>query len=171
VTNLDRGGLVPPDPAPVPDDLPPPRRRRAGWWVLAGVMVLAVVATAISFLLTPGAAQPGEAPDSTRTAQAAPATAMLGGPKTVVYVVQSSGRADLGSIEYTDADGDIIRHSGIPLPWRLTFTVTGDRPPLVLIAQRKDGDDGAVTCSITYDDKILATATQTGRYAAPQCST
>jgi hypothetical protein len=48
--------------------------------------------------------------------------------------------------------------------------VTGDRHPLVLIAQRKKGAAGQVTCSITFDDKLLSKTTQTGRYAAPECS-
>jgi hypothetical protein len=89
----------------------------------------------------------------------------------VVYEVTASGSRNTGSVEYTDQDGEIIRLSGIPLPWRTTFPVGPDWKPLVLIAQRKGGGDaGPVTCTITVDGKLTASTTAHGRYAAPQCS-
>jgi hypothetical protein len=89
----------------------------------------------------------------------------------VTYEVTVSGSHNVGSVQYTDRDGDIIRRGGVPLPWRLSFRVTGQRHPLVLITQRKGGGDtGPVTCSITAGGKVLSTATQTGRFAAPECS-
>jgi hypothetical protein len=85
--------------------------------------------------------------------------------------VTASGKRNVGSVSYTDQDGEIIRLNGIPLPWRITFAVDGQRKPLVLIAQRKGGGDaGPVTCTITVDGKLLSSTTADGRYAAPQCS-
>jgi hypothetical protein len=88
----------------------------------------------------------------------------------VIYEVTSSG-GGTGSVQYTDQDGDIVRRSGIPLPWRLQFTTTKPRPVLVLITQRHSGGDGGpVTCRITANGKVLSETTATGRYAAPECS-
>ena len=55
------------------------------------------------------------------------------------------------------------------LPWRVTFTVRGTPRPFVLIAQRKEGAAGPVSCSITFDGQVLSTSIQTGKYASPQC--
>jgi hypothetical protein len=89
----------------------------------------------------------------------------------VVYEVTASGSRNTGSVSYTDQDGDIIRRSGIPLPWRITFPVGAQRQSLVLSAQRKGGGDaGPVTCTITVGGKLLASTTAHGRYAAPLCS-
>jgi Mycobacterium membrane protein len=93
------------------------------------------------------------------------------GGQIVVYEVTASGSRNTGSVDYTDQNGDIIRLHGIALPWRVTFEVTGQRKPLVLISQRKSGGDaGPVTCTITLDGKLLSSTTADGRYAAPQCS-
>ncbi len=82
-----------------------------------------------------------------------------------------SGSRNTGSVSYTDQDGDIVRHDGIALPWRVTFRVGAQRQPLALIAQPKGGGDaGPVTCTIIVNGKLLATTTVHGRYAAPQCS-
>jgi hypothetical protein len=87
----------------------------------------------------------------------------------VVYAV-TAGAGDIGSVQYTDRDGDIVSRGGVDLPWRVTFQVTGAPHPYVLIAQRMQGGTGAVTCSITVGGKVLSSARQTGRYAAPECS-
>jgi hypothetical protein len=88
-----------------------------------------------------------------------------------VYEVTASGSDNTGSVSYTDQDGDIIRLSGIALPWRLTFPVGAQRQPLVLISQRQGGGDaGPVTCTITLNGKVLSSTTARGRYAAPECS-
>jgi hypothetical protein len=135
---------------------------------IVAVAVLAVAAAGASLLLRPSPASPDARPPAPREALApAPEQPVT---RTVVYEVKSSGAGDIGSVQYTDQDGDIIRRGGIPLPWRTTFTVTGDHHPFVLIAQRKEGGSGEVTCSITYGEKVLTTVTQTGRYASPQCS-
>jgi hypothetical protein len=88
----------------------------------------------------------------------------------VVYLVASTRKGELASVEYTDQDRDIIRKGEVSLPWRHTFRITGDKPPLVVIAQRTSGGSGPVTCSISLGGKELTTAVQRGRYAAPQCS-
>jgi hypothetical protein len=183
VTNFDHDGVVPPpDPVPVeawhvPDDPPPGRRGqsgwwgRSGWWVLVAVVVLGLVAGVAELAVSRGGEPRNETAPVTVASPAEPVLATSpAAPQVVVYVVESSGKADVGSVEYTDQDGDIIRHSGVPLPWRVTFTMSGERRPLVLIAQRKKGGTGAVSCSITYAGKVLATATETGAYAAPLCS-
>jgi hypothetical protein len=91
------------------------------------------------------------------------------GPR-VVYEVTASGGGNIGSVEYTDENGDIIRRGGIPLPWRTSFTPVGRTPPLVVHAQRKGGgDSGPVTCTITVDGKLITSVTQRGKYAAPLC--
>jgi hypothetical protein len=116
------------------------------------------------------AGQPGAGPVDDSTGPAAPATSDNAGSPEVVYEVTASGKRNTGRVEYTDQDGDIIRLSGIPLPWRTSFPVDGDGHPLVLIAQRKGGgDSGPVTCTITVGGKVLSSTTATGRYAAPQC--
>jgi hypothetical protein len=99
----------------------------------------------------------------------APSSAPAG--TRVVYQVTASGTHNVGSVQYTDQDGTIIHKSGIRLPWRLEFTITATKPPLVLISQRTGGgDNGPVTCSITYGGKVLASTTAHGQYAAPECS-
>jgi len=180
VPKLDRDGLVPPSdpwpdapvgggawPPPVPDDLPVRSRTRRRLLVL-GVAIAVAVAVALGLALRPS--HPHRPKAMPTPAVPAPTVA---GPaavaRTVVYVV-TAGNGDSGSVQYTDQDGDIIRRGGIDLPWRVTFQVTGDRHPLVLIAQRHQGGTGPVTCSITVDGKVLSTATQTGRYGAPECS-
>ena len=116
------------------------------------------------------------APAGTAPAGEKPIVAVSSGPSSaagqvVVYEVTASGSRNIGSVDYTDQDGDIIRLSGIALPWRVTFEVTGQKKPLVLISQRKGGGDaGPVTCTITLDGKLLSSTTADGRYAAPQCS-
>ena len=41
----------------------------------------------------------------------------------------------------------------------------------VLITQRKSGgDNGPVTCTITVNGKVIDSATNTGQYAAADCS-
>lgn len=174
--------------APAPTrvyDEPPRRSRHLGWW--AATAVLAVLACAAGAALypfdddSPDNAGPQVTPSATttadnRTQSAAPAktvTSQAAAPppgQLVIYEVTSNGPRDVGSVQFTDADGDIIRLGGIRLPWRKTFRVTADRHPLVLIAQRKKGAAGQVTCSITFDDKLLSKTTRTGRFAAPECS-
>ena len=175
-----------------------PRRSRRGWWVVAVLAVVAVVAVVAGVALypfgnnspdragprpTPGTGGPNSSgpnsggPRADATAVVAPApgirTQSAAAPppgELVVYEVTSNGAKDVGGVQYTDTDGEIIRLNGISLPWRTTFRVTGDRHPLVLIAQRKQGATGAVTCRITFDGKLLSRTTQTGRFAAPECS-
>jgi hypothetical protein len=123
-----------------------------------------------------GTAPAGTAPAGTAPAGEKPIVAVSSGPSSsggqvVVYEVTASGSRNTGSVSYTDQDGDIIRLNGIALPWRVTFEVTGQKKPLVLISQRKGGGDaGPVTCTITLDGKLLSSTTADGRYAAPQCS-
>lgn len=120
--------------------------------------------------------QPRSTSGPTGAASSGPTGAASAGPQTggpvVVYRVTASGSHNTGSVSYTNEDGDIIRLSGIALPWRTTFTVgTRPKPPLVLITQRiGGGDNGPVTCTITLDGKLLSSTTAEGRYAAPQCS-
>jgi hypothetical protein len=110
-------------------------------------------------------------PAGERPVEATGAAASRAGGPVVVYEVTASGSRNTGSVSYTDQDGDIIRLNGIALPWRVTFPVRGQRKPLVLIAQRKNGGDaGLVTCTITLGGKLLSSTTADGRYAAPQCS-
>ena len=183
VPKLDQDGLVPPSdpwpdapwaggawpsPPPVPDDRP--ARPRTRWWLL-GLVAAIVAAVALGFALRPSPSRPpaaAPAPTPTLAVPAAPAGSAPAA-RTVVYVV-TAGTGDIGSVQYTDQDGDIVTRGGVDLPWRLTFHVTGYRQALVLIAQRERGGAGPVTCSITVDGKVLSTATQTGRYGAPECS-
>lgn len=181
MTKLDQDGLIPPSdpwheapppddvvwpPPPVPDDLP--ARPRTRWW-LQGLIAVVVVAVGFAVALRPAPSRP----PATAPKLAAPAPAVPASPavatRTVVYAV-TAGIGDIGSVQYTDQDGDVISRGGIDLPWRVTFHVTGDRHALVLIAQRKRGGDGPVTCSITVDGKVLSRTTETGRYGAPECS-
>jgi len=182
------------DPAPAFDDAyldhTPPRRGRRGWWFAAAAVALlgclggillnpfgdnnAPNQTGPTPQLTPSATisakpQPrvnGQAPrkSETQAAVAEPAA------DEVVYLVFSSGKGDVASIQFTDQDRDIIRKGEVSLPWRHSFRTIGDKPPLVVIAQRKRGATGPVTCSISLGGKILTTAVQRGRYASPQCS-
>jgi hypothetical protein len=154
-----------------------PRRRR---WV---PVVLAGGALFVAGTLMPSPFGSGDEDDArgsdpsaavtvvpTVSPAAQPATSAVAAA-VVVYEVTASGSRNTGSVSYTDQDGDIIRRSGIPLPWRVTFRVGAQRKPLVLIAQRKGGGDGGpVTCTITAGGKLLASTTATGKYAAPQCS-
>ncbi|MCO8273296.1 MmpS family transport accessory protein [Actinoplanes sp. TRM 88003] len=154
------------DPWPVPDDIVPPEapptRARRGLWFVLLIPVLAVVllACAVGFLFR----------QSDSGSAAIPPPPPPSSPIEVVYVVASNNDGDVASVEYTDQDRDIIRKGEVKLPWRITFEYLGDKPPLVLMAQRKQGGTGAVTCSITVGGKELTTAVQRGRYAAPQCS-
>jgi hypothetical protein len=163
--------------APVPDDLapyaeptPPPRFDRRVLWFAAFLLVLLAGLCGVLFTSS------GDSNPSAEPAPTVPAERVGTPPTTepvaveVVYLVTSSGRGDLARVEYTDQDRDIIRKGEVSLPWRLTFEFVGDKPPLVLLAQRKEGGTGAMTCSITVGGKELTTAVQRGRYAAPQCS-
>jgi hypothetical protein len=186
-------------PAWVATPRPEERRgRRATRWIVA---VLAACALFIAGMLAidqfgggTGHAAPtrratttapaGTAPAGTAPAGEKPIVAVSSGPassggvaaptaggQVVVYEVTASGSRNTGSVEYTDQAGDIIRLNGIALPWRVTFEVTGQKKPLVLISQRKGGGDGGpVTCTITLAGKLLSSTTADGRYAAPQCS-
>lgn len=121
----------------------------------------------------PAGRQPSAATGSQpgSSAGAAPGTSAQPGAREVIYQVTASGSRNVGSVSYTDQDGEIIRLSGIPLPWRTAFPMGVERRPRVLIAQRKRGGDaGPVTCTITVDGKLLSATTADGRYAAPQCS-
>lgn len=98
---------------------------------------------------------------------AAPATGEL----VVVYEITLSGSRNIGNVTYRDEDRDTIRLRGIRLPWRLSFTPGEGQHLLLVHAQRKGGGDaGPVTCTITVNGKVLSSTTQTGRYAAPNCS-
>jgi hypothetical protein len=109
-------------------------------------------------------------PKSPAATTSKPMTTSATAPE-VVYEVTASGSKNTGSVSYTDEDGDIIRRNGIPLPWRVTFPLDGQRKPLVLDAQRTSGgDNGPVTCTITVNGKVLASTTADGRYAATLCS-
>jgi hypothetical protein len=160
---------VPDDPAPYAEVTPPPRPDRRGLWLGAFIVTLLVLLAGLCGVLFrqtesgSSIAEPAPPPPTPSTTSAAP-------PVEVVYLVTSTGRGDLARVEYTDQDRDIIRKGEVSLPWRLTFEFVGDKPPLVLIAQRKEGGTGPVTCSITVGGKELTTAVQRGRYAAPQCS-
>jgi hypothetical protein len=180
------------DPAPPFDrylDDVPPRRGRRGWWLAAAA--LALLGCLGGLLLNPfdGDKTPGRAGGPTpRLTSAATATATASAPRgsgqvsktrpavaepaadEVVYLVSSSGKGDVAAVQFTDQDRDIVRRGEVSLPWRLTFRINGDKPPLVVIAQRKRGGTGPVTCSISLGGKVLATAVQRGRYASPQCS-
>ncbi len=116
-----------------------------------------------------GAATGSQPANSAGTA--APGASANAGAPEVVYQVTASGSRNVGSVSYIDQDGEIIRNSGMPLPWRTAFPMGAQRKPLVLIAQRIGGGDaGPVTCTITVDGKVLSTTTAHGKYAAPQCS-
>lgn len=152
-------------PEVVADDLPRrPWWRR--WWLLA-VPVIAMVAAGVA--LWPSGSHPEPAKIVPVVAVSSPAPSAASSV-LVVYEVTSSGAEDIGSVQYTDQDGDIISRNGVRLPWRVTFRVTGPQHAFVVISQRKKGGTGPVTCSITVGGKVLSTTTQSGRYAAPQCS-
>ena len=178
------------DPAPAfndayADDAPPRRGRRGWWFVTAAVALLGCLG---GILLNPfdddnapGQAGPTPRLTSSATVSATPEPHVNGQvPKTsetnpavadeVVYQVSSNGKGDVASVQFTDQDRDIIRKGEVSLPWRYTFRTNGAKPPLVVIAQRKKGGTGPVTCSISLRGKVLATAIQRGRYASPQCS-
>ncbi|MFB9360252.1 MmpS family transport accessory protein [Actinoplanes nipponensis] len=140
----------------------------------AAVPVVATTTPAARKTTSAPASEAGGQPSATVSDQpgssGSAAAPGAGGP-VVVYEVTASGSRNVGSVSYTDQDGDIIRRNGIRLPWRTTFTVGGQRKPLVLIAQRNGGGDaGPVTCTITLDGKVLSSTTADGRYAAPECS-
>ncbi|MCM4078529.1 MmpS family transport accessory protein [Paractinoplanes hotanensis] len=161
--------------APVPDDgyveQAPRRRDRRLVWFAASVLALLACFSGVLLTVVSDGDRFERAPAVTAVApvvETDPPSAAA--PVEVVYLVTSSGRGDLARVEYTDQDRDIIRKGEVSLPWRLTFEFVGDKPPLVLLAQRKEGGAGAMTCSITVGGKELTTAVQRGRYAAPQCS-
>jgi hypothetical protein len=154
---------------PPPDSPPPAPTGSFPRWLLV-LLVLAGIGAAIAFFPSerrhtsakePAAAPPAVVPVATSSA---PLDVL------VTYEVLASGSRSVGSIEYADADGTIIRRHGISLPWRLTFRVTGRQPPLVIVSQRHEGGDGgAVTCRITVGEKVVSTATHNGRFASAQC--
>jgi hypothetical protein len=171
VTSLDGPGpelnATPSDLAAVPSPYTPPAtpaRRLSIAVPVVGVLIVA------GLLMVDRATYPAPLPPPVAVpAPAIPKEPPPPAPARVTYEVTAIGSDNTGSVSFTDQDGDIIRRNGIPLPWRTTFTI-GDRPPLVLHAQRKDGgDNGPVTCTITLDGKVLSSSTEKGRYAAPQC--
>lgn len=179
--------LIEPQPyGDTPVEQPPGRGRRRGWWfALAGLALLGCVG---GLLLnpfdddeTPRKAAPTPTVTNEKTSDnnsensSDKATGSEASPRTtnadeVVYLITSTGEGDLARVEYLDKNRDIIRTGEVKLPWRHTFRITGDKPPLVLLAQRKQGGTGEVTCSISLGGKELSSAVQRGRYAAPQCA-
>ncbi|GID28603.1 hypothetical protein [Paractinoplanes brasiliensis] len=168
----------------------PGRDRRRWWFVLAGLALLGCVG---GLLLnpfdedgTPERAAPEPSVTSEATTDSTGGTASTGSTGStrketrnavaepaadeVVYLITSTSDGDLARVEYLDENRDIIRTGEVKLPWRHTFRITGDKPPLVLLAQRKQGGPGEVTCSISLGGKELSSAVQRGRYAAPQCA-
>ncbi|WP_250031033.1 hypothetical protein [Paractinoplanes maris] len=164
---------------PVPDDLyveAAPRRRRWWWLAVPAITLFSCLGGALLYAIGGG-----NAPDQASRAPAEPDAGVVvrtpepsaTGPAfyEVVYLVTSTSPGDKAGVEFTDEDRDIIRKGEVSLPWRHTFRFAGDKPPLVLIAQRKrGGGTGPVTCSITVSGKELTTSVQRGRTAAPQCS-
>ncbi|MBL7252803.1 hypothetical protein [Paractinoplanes lichenicola] len=168
-------------------DAPPAQRNRRWWWF--ALVALALVGCVGGLLLNPFSGSPStEATAPPTSATAAPTSAAASASAAaaparvtaknvtrppadeVVYLVTSTNKGDVASVSYTDQDRDIIRKGEVKLPWRHTFRITGDKPPLVIVAQRKQGGTGPVTCSITFRGKELSNAVQRGRYASPQCS-
>jgi hypothetical protein len=174
-------GPVPDDPpvaAIVPEDPPgEPLPYRPGGRPRSRAALLVLIALAAGALIIAGWLTAGHGTTTARTPSTgaehpadvaqAPAPVVT---HDIVYEVTAGGHGDQGSVSYVDADGDIIRRSGIPLPWRTTFRRDG-KAPLVLDAQRTlGGDGGPVSCTITVDGKVVATTTARGKYAAPECS-
>jgi hypothetical protein len=128
--------------------------------------------TAATTTARPAANRPATSRSAATSAStSAAAAAPPAGAPQVVYEVTASGSKNTGSVVYTDQSGDFIRLHGIPLPWRTSFPLGGQRKPLILDTQRKGGGDtGPVTCTITVDGKVLASTTAEGRYAAALCS-
>ncbi|WP_127503290.1 hypothetical protein [Actinoplanes solisilvae] len=174
---------------PVFEDRAPRRRDRRGWWV--AVAVLALLGCVGGLLLKPFGDNdpPGRAGPTPQPTDSSPAPAPAVAPVSasarvaarpsasgepaaneVVYLVSSTSKGDKARVSFTDEDRDIIRKGEVSLPWRHTFILTGDKPPLVVISQRKSGGTGEVTCSISLGGKVLSTAVQRGRYASPQCA-
>jgi hypothetical protein len=179
--------LVPVEPPPL---VPSKDRsgRRVWTAALAAVVALALIAGGVftagklikrhpagrNAITAKGRVTPGtiSAPLSAGPSPGAPVSAAPSGPGIrVSYEVTASGRGNVGSVDYLDQDGQEIRKSGVPLPWRLEFTSTREAPVLVLLTQRKSGGDtGPVSCRITANGKVISETTATGRYAAPECS-
>ncbi|WP_160165995.1 MmpS family transport accessory protein [Actinoplanes sp. OR16] len=167
-TASDLAGRPPPytPPAYAPPAVPARRSPAVAVAVILLAVLVAVVLLAGLLVVSRSAAPDPAVPPQVG---APPAAVEPDARIQVVYEITASGPGSVGEVSYTDQDGDIIRRSGISLPWRTTFT-TGRQSPLVLHAQRKSGGDAKwVTCSIIVDGKVVASATEQGRYAAPQC--
>jgi hypothetical protein len=107
------------------------------------------------------------APDAATEAGATPPA---GGGTVVLYEVEASGRGNVGTVEYLDKDNELIRRSGIPLPWRLQFTTSHPNfTPMVITQRTGGGDGGPVTCRVTVNGKVTDETTTPGKYAAPMC--
>ncbi|MDY7086983.1 MAG: hypothetical protein SYR96_17940 [Actinomycetota bacterium] len=185
--------IKPPPYAETTIEPSPGRDRRRWWFVLAGLALLGCVGGLLLDPFDDDGTTERAAPEPTVTSEATTgSTAGTGSTGStgntgssrketskavaepaadeVVYLITSTSDGDLARVEYLDEDRDIIRTGEVKLPWRHTFRITGDKPPLVLLAQRKQGGVGEVTCSISLGGKELSSAVQRGRYAAPQCA-
>ncbi|MEN3306296.1 MAG: hypothetical protein V7603_2498 [Micromonosporaceae bacterium] len=173
--------VEPPPLVPVSSSSRPGRSgRRALTAALAAVAVLALAAAGIALATKLTGRRAGGGTPITAGGRLSPgplSAAPSAGPSPspsgvhVVYEVTASGSGNAGSVDYLDQDGQEIRRSGVPLPWRVEFTTGRPRPVLVLLTQRHSGGDGGpVTCRITANGKVISQTTATGRFAAPECS-
>lgn len=83
----------------------------------------------------------------------------------ITYTVTGSGSA---SISYSDASFQIAQDADASLPWSKTIDA-GAGSTFVMNAQHMDGS-GAITCTVEYEGRVIATNTSSGEYAVVSCN-
>jgi hypothetical protein len=128
------------------DQSTPTSRSLVGWWPVGVVAIAAVV-----WLIT---SHPWQHP--------------LAGHQ-VTYLISGDGAAN--NINYV-VPGGSQQANDVMMPWSYSVGVRALGPGAVVtvVAQRKDGDGGLITCEIDVDGRAAVKNTSTGAYAVVTCT-
>lgn len=86
----------------------------------------------------------------------------------VVYEVTGDG-VDVADITYTDGGTGTTQNMGEALPWSVEVEPANDVLIYQVMAQNGSNTDGAISCSITIGDEVVAENTSTGVGAIASC--
>jgi hypothetical protein len=143
---------------------------------LAGLVTLCLICGV--FVVTRGGddAKDDTAAPSATAAPAATSTgagAAAGGAKkakghTVTYEVTGSGTASVTYI--ADLQGSQEQQNDVALPFTKEISSGESLLMMSVVAQRKSGDSGEITCRILLDGKEVKKSTSSGSYAVATCA-
>ncbi|MFF1555664.1 MmpS family transport accessory protein [Rhodococcus erythropolis] len=133
---------------------PPPKKKRKWPWVVLAVVVLFIAAVAGCTALVGGAIDSVDKESK----------------EEVLVTYEVSGDAQSAMITYTSNDSNTAQDADVPLPWTKEVTVTGLVKIATVTASNGFDDDGAITCKIIVDGKVLTENTSNGAGASASCT-